>query len=73
MGRGIRPAGTEKSKSIQIGDVGAKLSNATTQLSKIINAGLEMLMTDVPLFVALLRPDYFQAHSLCPLPTKQKA
>ena len=59
MGRGIWPAGTESSKSIQIGDMNTELNDATGQLSQIINAGLEVLMTDMPSFVTFAQTGYF--------------
>ena len=68
MGRGIWPAGTESSKSIQIGDVDQELNNATSQLSKIINAGLEVLMRDVPSFVAFAETGYFSGSQTLSLP-----
>ncbi|CAD6577221.1 MAG: hypothetical protein ASARMPREDX12_008269 [Alectoria sarmentosa] len=51
VARGIWPAGTESSQSIQIGDVENELNNATGISALMLNSGLELLMSDMPSFV----------------------
>lgn len=68
VARGIWPAGTESSQSIQIGDVENELNNATGTTAVMLNSGLELLMSDMPSFVEFASTGMFSGSDSLSLP-----
>ena len=68
VARGIWPAGTESSQSIQIGDVEHELNNATDTTAIMLNSGLELLMGDMPSFVEFASTGMFSGSETLSLP-----
>ena len=51
VSKAIWPTGTTSSQVVQIGDLAQKLGDVDSEVSDMIDGGLELLMTDVPSFV----------------------
>lgn len=68
VARGIWPAGTESSQSIQIADVESELNNATGTTAMMLNSGLELLMSDMPSFVEFASTGMFSGSDSFSLP-----
>lgn len=68
VARGIWPAGTQSSQSIQIGDVENELNNATGSTAIMLNSGLELLMSDMPSFVEFASTGMFSGSDSLSLP-----
>ena len=51
VGRAMWPTGSDDSQTFQISQLSSQLSNSTIALSRILDRGLKLLMTDVPTFV----------------------
>ena len=51
VAKAIWPTGTTSSQMVQIGDLAGKLASTDSEVSDMINEGLELLMTDVPSFI----------------------
>ena len=52
VAKAIWPTGTLSSQLVQIGDLAGTLGKVDSEVSDMINGGLELLMTDVPSFVS---------------------
>ena len=52
VSKAIWPSGTTSSQVVQIGDLAQKLGDVDSEVSDMINSGLELLMSDVPSFVS---------------------
>lgn len=50
VGRALWPGGTDRSQEIQAAELHLQLSNITDQMSKVINDGVNLLMTDIGTF-----------------------
>ena len=70
VARGIWPAGTQNSQSIQIANIERELSNATTETSAMLNAGLQLLMSDMPSFVDFASTGMFSGSEPLSLPSQ---
>ncbi len=68
VARGIWPAGTQSSQSIQIGQVKNELNNATGETATMLNARLELLMSDMPSFVLFAGTGMFSGSETMSLP-----
>lgn len=68
VARGIWPAGTQSSQSIQIGDVESELNNATGTTAIMLNSGLELIMSDMPSFVEFASTGMFSGSDSLSLP-----
>lgn len=68
VARGIWPAGTQSSQSIQIGDIENELNNATGTTAIMLNSGLELLMSDMPSFVEFASTGMFSGSESLSLP-----
>ncbi len=64
------PAGTDDSKFVQIGDLDKELANATQEMADRINTGVQLLMTDMPTFVAFAESGRFSGSETLSLPAK---
>lgn len=53
------PAGTADSKIVQIGQLNNELVNASQQMASMINTAVELLMSDMPTFVAFAESGRF--------------
>ena len=52
VGKAIWPSGTLSSQLVQIGDLAETLGKVDSQVGDMIDAGLQLLMSDVPSFVS---------------------
>ena len=66
----IWPTGTESSKNVQIGDLESELGNLVNETSQAINAGLQLLMSDMPSFVGFASTGAFSGPTLPSLPAQ---
>ncbi|KAL8730839.1 MAG: hypothetical protein Q9166_003766 [cf. Caloplaca sp. 2 TL-2023] len=64
----IWPSGTENSQSIQIGNLESDLSLGSEELVNITNRGLELIMSDVPSFIAFAQSGAFSGNQAISLP-----
>lgn len=70
VARGIWPAGTESSQDVQIANVENELNNATSETSAMLNAGLQLLMSDMTSFVNFASTGMFSGAEPLSLPTE---
>ena len=70
VAKAIWPAGTDSSKSIQIGDLETELSNLVNETSNSINAGLQLLMSDMPSFIGFASTGAFSGATPPSLPAQ---
>jgi len=70
VARGIWPAGTQNSQSIQIAAIENELNNATSETAAMINAGLQLLMSDMPSFVNFASTGMFSGSEPLSLPSQ---
>ena len=68
VARAIWPKGTEDSQLVQIGEVNRELGNVNKELGGMLNAGLEMLMKDLPTFVSFVQDGHFSGDEDISLP-----
>ena len=68
VGKAIWPTGTLDSQSIQIGALENELSHVATNLSNMVDAGLRLIMSDMPSFVAFASTGAFSGSTSLSLP-----
>ena len=68
--KALWPSGTSDSKIIQIGELDRELQNATQQMANMINTAVELLMSDVPTFIAFAESGRFSGTQSLSLPAK---
>ena len=68
VGKAIWPTGTLDSQSIQIGALESELNHVTTNLSNMVDAGLRLIMSDMPSFVAFASTGAFSGSTSLSLP-----
>lgn len=68
--KALWPAGTEDSKSIQVGALDSFLGNASQHMADTINRGVNLLMSDMPSFVAFAENGRFSGSETISLPAK---
>jgi len=70
VARGIWPAGSQSSQSVQIANIENELNNATSETAAMLNAGLELLMSDIPSFVNFASTGMFSGSQPLSLPSE---
>ena len=70
VGKTLWPQGSDASHFLQIGALSQALSNASSALQGQLNAGLELLMSDVPSFVNFTQSGAYSGMTSLALPTK---
>ena len=70
VAKAIWPAGTASSQNFQIGDLQSALGKLDSDLSDRINSGLQVIMSDVPSFLAFASNGSFSGSSLPSLPAQ---
>ena len=68
VAQALWPSGTSDSQSIQISGLESELSHITANLSRIVDAGLRRIMTDVPSFIAFASTGAFSGPTSLSLP-----
>ena len=69
VGKAIWPTGTLDSQSIQIGALEDELNHVSTNLSNMVDAGLRLIMSDMPSFVAFASTGAFSGATSFSLPS----
>ncbi len=69
VARGIWPASTQSSQSVQIANIENELNNATIETAAMLNTGPELSMSDIPSFVNYASTDMFSGSRPFSLPT----
>ena len=64
VARAIWPSGTANSQTVQIGNLDSALGQLNSNLSSMINAGLQEIMSDVPSFLAFASNGSFSGSSM---------
>ena len=70
LAKSFWPSGTADSKIVQIGELDKQLSNASQDMANMMNTAVELLMTDVPTFVAFAENGRFSGNQTMSLPAK---
>ena len=68
--KALWPTGTQKSQSVQIGNLEAELGNSTNELANMINNAVQLLMSDVPTLVKLVESGQYSGTESLSLPSK---
>lgn len=68
--KALWPAGTANSKIVQIGQLNDELTKASQQMASMINTAVELLMSDMPTFVAFAESGRFSGAQSMSLPAK---
>lgn len=64
------PSGTSDSKSVQVGNLNDELTKASQQMAGMINTAVQLLMSDMPTFVAFAESGRFSGAQSMSLPAK---
>ena len=70
LSKALWPTGTSDSKIVQIGKLDNELANATQEMGKRMNTAVELLMSDMPTFVAFAESGRFSSNESLSLPSK---
>jgi len=58
------PSGSESTKSIQIGDLDAKLIDLNNDLTQMLNNGLRVVMSDLDSFLGFASTGFFSSNNM---------